>query len=64
MASSADITQLAQEAQSLKAKLETLWADEGVAQLNIFLDPEITDVLAEIKQISLDFIDKVAQAAE
>lgn len=64
MASSTDLMQLATEAEALKNKLEALWADEGVAQLHIFLDPEITDVLDEIQQLSLDFIQKVAQAAD
>ena len=64
MTSPTDIDQLAREAQTLKAKLEALWADEGVAQLSIFLDPEITEVLDEIKQLSMDFIAKVAQSAD
>ena len=64
MASSTSLTQLAAEAGELKTKLEILWADEGVAQLHIFLDPEITDVLDEIRQLSLDFIDKIAQASD
>lgn len=59
-----DITQLARQAQDLKAELETLWADEGVEQLNIFIDPEITEVLVKIKQLSMDFIAKVAQSAD
>jgi hypothetical protein len=64
MTSSTDITSLAQEARELKEKLEALWADEGVDQLHIFLDPEITEVLDEIKRLSIDFIDKVAQSAD
>ncbi len=64
MTSSTDITQLAREAQALKEKLDALWADEGVDQLNIFLDPEITEVLEEIKRLSMDFIAKVAQSAD
>ena len=56
--------QLAQEARQVHAKLAALWDDEGVAQLNIFLDPEITQVLDEIKRISMDFIAKVAQSAD
>ena len=62
--SSQDNARLAQEAQQLYAKLETLWADEGVEQLNIFLDPEITQVLDEIKRLSMDFIAKVARSAD
>ncbi len=62
--SSQDTARLAQEARQLYAKLETLWADEGVEQLNIFLDPEITQVLDEIKRLSMDFIAKVAQSAD
>ena len=64
MISSTDITQLAHEARELKAKLEALWADEGVDQLSIFLDPEIIEVLDEIKRLSLDFVTKVAQSAD
>ena len=64
MTSSTDITQLAHEARELKAKLEALWADEGVDQLSIFLDPEIIEVLDEIKRLSLDFVTKVAQSAD
>ena len=64
MTSSTDITSLAQEARELKEKLEALWADDGVDQLHIFLDPEITEVLDEIKRLSIDFIDKVAQSAD
>ncbi len=56
-----DMTQLAQEAREIHAKLTELWADEGVDQLSIFLDPEIIQVLEEIKQLSMDFIAKVAQ---
>jgi len=59
-----EIIQLARQARELKAKLETLWADEGVEQLNIFIDPEITEVLAEIKQLSMDFVTQVAQSAD
>ena len=64
MTSSTDLPQLTREAQALKTKLEALWADEGVDQLHIFLDPEITDVLDEIKQLSMDFVTKVAQSAD
>ncbi|HEY79927.1 MAG TPA: hypothetical protein EYP25_12680 [Anaerolineae bacterium] len=54
-------TQLIEEAKTIYARLQTLWADEGVDQLSIFLDPEITDVLEEIKRLSMAFIAKVAQ---
>ncbi len=64
MTSSTDITQLAREASELKARLESLWADEGVEQLHIFLDPEITEVLDKIKQLSMEFISKVAQSTD
>ena len=64
MTSTQSLNQLAQEAQELKAKLEALWADEGVEQLHIFIDPEITQVLDEIRQLSMDFIAKVAESAE
>ena len=64
MTPSTDITQLAREARELKTRLEALWADEGVDQLSIFLDPEITEVLDKIKQLSLDFVTKVAQSAD
>ncbi len=57
-------TDLAQEARELYARLEALWADEGVEQLSIFLDPEITQVLEEIKQLSMDFIARVAKTDE
>jgi HPt (histidine-containing phosphotransfer) domain-containing protein len=60
----ATLTQLAQEARQLQSKLAALWADEGVDQLHIFLDPEITDVLDEIKQLSMDFVTKVAQSSD
>jgi len=64
MTSSTDTAQLAQEARKLKTQLESLWADEGVEQLHIFLDPEITEVLDKIKQLSMDFVSKVAQSAD
>jgi len=57
------LPQLAAEAQTLQAQLQALWADEGVDQLSIFLDPGITDVLAQIRQLSMDFIAKVADLA-
>ena len=52
--------ELAAQARSVQTKLEQLWADEGVEQLSIFLDPEIVVVLEEIKQVSMGFIDKIA----
>ncbi len=62
--SNTELTRLAQEAKALHARLEALWADEGVDQLSIFLDPEITDVLEEIKRLSMAFIAKVARLDE
>ena len=47
------LQQAAQRAREVKAQLENLWADEGVAQLEIFLDPDIIDVLREIKKAAL-----------
>ncbi len=64
MTNHSHINQLAQEARALTEKLDALWADEGVEQLHIFLDPEITNVLDEIKRLSMDFIRQVAQAAD
>ena len=58
------LPQLAQEARQLQDRLAQLWADEGVEQLHIFLDPEITEVLDEIKRLSMDFVTKVAQSAD
>ena len=52
--------ELSAEAKQVLAKLEHLWQDEGVEQLEIFLDPGVYDVLAEIKATSLDFIAEVA----
>lgn len=52
--------ELAAEARTVQAKLEQLWADEGVEQLTIFLDPEIVVVLEEIKQVSMDFVEQIA----
>ncbi|MCO6450365.1 MAG: hypothetical protein J5I90_06195 [Caldilineales bacterium] len=49
------------EAKAVQQKLQQLWADEGVEQLEIFLDPGIFTVLAEIKKVSLDFIGRVAE---
>ena len=62
--SNTELTRLAQEAKALHARLETLWADDGVEQLDIFLDPEITDVLKEIRRLSMEFIAKVARLDE
>lgn len=57
---SADLTALAAEAKTLKDRLDELWADEGVDQLSIFLDPDIITVLDEIKRLSNDFVAKIA----
>lgn len=51
--------EIAAEAKAVQARLEALWADEGVDQLQIFLDPGTYSVLAEIRQISMDFIRRV-----
>ncbi|NOX61556.1 MAG: hypothetical protein GXP42_06370 [Chloroflexi bacterium] len=59
--STPDLAVLATEAKALYEKLEALWADEGVEQLEIFLDPDIVSVLAEIKELSLDFVRRVAE---
>ena len=61
MNQSTDFSQLNEDARNVLARLEALWADEGVDQLSIFLDPDITEVLAEIKQLSLDFVRRVAE---
>lgn len=55
-----DFDSLAAEAQAVYERLEALWADEGVDQLQIFLDPKTYAVLAEIKAVSMDFIARVA----
>lgn len=60
MSQSQTIPQLAVQARSVHAQLDKLWADEGVEQLSIFLDPEIVVVLEEIKQVSMNFIDQIA----
>ncbi len=60
MTQSQESQALSQEARELYARLQSLWADEGVEQLSIFLDPEIVQVLDEIKRLSMDFIAKVA----
>ena len=59
MSQSQTITELSAQALVVQTKLEQLWADEGVEQLSIFLDPEIIVVLEEIKQVSMNFIDQV-----
>jgi hypothetical protein len=53
-------SQLAARARAVRTQLEKLWADEGIEQLSIFLDPEIIVVLEEIKQVSMGFIDQIA----
>ncbi len=58
------LQQAAQRAREVKAQLESLWADEGVAQLEIFLDPDIIDVLREIKKLSLSFSEEIAALGE
>ncbi|NOZ72363.1 MAG: hypothetical protein GXP38_10715 [Chloroflexi bacterium] len=55
-----DVNALAQRAREVSKQLRELWADEGVDQLSIFLDPDIISVLDEIKRVSLDFVDEVA----
>ena len=52
------------EARSVQARLQELWADEGVEQLEIFLDPDIYSVLNEIKAISMDFISRMAELTD
>ena len=60
MSQSQTISQLASQARIVQAQLDKLWADEGVEQLSIFLDPAIVVVLDEIKQVSMAFIEQVA----
>lgn len=60
MSQSRTIPELAAQARAVQARLTELWADEGVDQLSIFLDPEIIVVLEEIKLVSMDFIDQAA----
>ncbi|HEY52965.1 MAG TPA: hypothetical protein G4N94_05875 [Caldilineae bacterium] len=60
MSQTPTMLELAAEARTVQAKLEQLWADEGVEQLTIFLDPEIVVVLEEIKQVSMDFVEQIA----
>jgi len=55
-----DLDNLVAEAKAVYERLEALWADEGVDQLQIFLDPKTYAVLAEIKATSMDFIARVA----
>jgi hypothetical protein len=55
-----DLEHLMAEAKAVHKRLEALWADEGVDQLQIFLDPKTYAVLAEIKTVSMDFIARVA----
>ncbi|MCX7854076.1 MAG: hypothetical protein N2383_15015 [Caldilineales bacterium] len=55
-----DLDSLVAEAQTVHERLEALWADEGVDQLQIFLDPKTYAVLAEIKAVSMAFIARVA----
>ncbi len=55
-----DLDSLVAEAKAVHERLEALWADEGVDQLQIFLDPKTYAVLAEIKAVSMDFIARVA----
>lgn len=61
--STPSLPDLSAEARAVLAQLEKLWADEGVDQLQIFLDPGTAAVLAEIKQLSLDFIQRLASLA-
>jgi hypothetical protein len=56
--------EIAAAAKAVQAKLEALWADEGVDQLQIFLDPGTYSVLAEIRKISLDFIQGVVDLSD
>ena len=60
MSQSQTIPKLAAQALAVQTKLDELWADEGVEQLSIFLDPEIIVVLEEIKQVSMNFIGQIA----
>jgi len=56
--------EIAAAAKAVQAKLEALWADEGVDQLQIFLDPGTYSVLAEIRKISMDFIQRVVDLSD
>ena len=65
MSQSTDIIdQLSEEAKAVLAKLEILWQDEGVVQLELFLDPAIYVVLKEIRETSMDFIARVAALSD
>ncbi len=55
------LSDLIAQARAVQSKLDKLWADEGVDQLQIFLDPGTAAVLAEIKQLSMSFIQHVAR---
>ena len=55
-----NVTALAERARAVKDQLHALWADEGVDQLSIFLDPDIISVLEEIKRVSFEFLDEIA----
>ncbi|NOZ51078.1 MAG: hypothetical protein GXP37_13690 [Chloroflexi bacterium] len=55
---------VAQRAGAVRTQLQALWADEGVDQLSIFLDPGIVSVLEEIKRVSLAFVDEIAALDE
>lgn len=57
-------TEITAEAKIVRQKLEELWADEGVEQLEIFLDPGIHTVLIEIKQLTLDFVGRLAALSD
>lgn len=54
------LTELVAEAKTVQSQLERLWTDEGVDQLQIFLDPGTASILAEIKEISLTFVRRIA----
>ena len=58
------MNEISAEARQVLAQLQLLWQDEGVEQLEIFLDPDIYSVLTEIKETSLEFIAKVAALAD
>lgn len=54
------LTELVAEAKTVQSQLERLWTDEGVDQLQIFLDPGTASILAEIKEVSLAFVRRIA----
>ena len=60
MSQSQNMHDLVAQARTVQARLTELWADEGVEQLSIFLDPEIVVILEEIKLVSMGFIEQVA----